>query len=79
MHGLSHEPLALRLARIDFGLLHAVPAEDRHELMRRRAVLGCDRGAGLAQTMGGALRQAGSLQPRQIPTTKIASSPVVGT
>jgi hypothetical protein len=36
------ESIAVRLSRVEFVLLQTLPSEDRHELVRRRVVLGGD-------------------------------------
>jgi hypothetical protein len=47
MHCVTSHSLLISGARVQFSLTHRVPTEDRHQLFRRRAVLGCDSSARL--------------------------------
>ena len=59
VHGVAGEAFPVGFPGVDGGLFRAFPAEDRHELMLGGAVLGGDRRACFAQSVGGALAQAG--------------------
>lgn len=59
VHAAPGELPAVRFPGVDLGLLQGLPSIDGHELMRGRAVLGRDRGAGLPQAVGGAMLEPG--------------------
>jgi hypothetical protein len=56
---LPGKPLAVGCGRVDVCLLLRRPVVQCHQLAIGRAVLGGDNGAGLAQTVGAAMAQAG--------------------
>ena len=63
MDRLAGEALAVGLLSVERRLLFRRPAEDRHQLVVGRAILGSDRCARLAQPMRRALRQSGVVAP----------------
>jgi hypothetical protein len=67
VHRVAGEPLAAGLPRVVLRLLDGGPSKDCHELMRGRAILRGDGGAGLAQTVSRAVIEAGFVAPLSEP------------
>ena len=56
MHTVVGEPLSVRSPGVVLGLLEGLPAEDRHELVRGRAIVGGYGGTSLTKAVGAAVR-----------------------
>lgn len=64
LHGAGRDPLLLSGLGVSLSFLERAPPEDRHELVRCRAVLCGDGGASFAQAVRGAVRKFGFVTPR---------------
>ena len=63
MHCGFRQPHLVRPPSVVVGHLRRRPTKDRHELLRRRAVIGRDGRTGFPQVVGGAIPEASLIAP----------------